>query len=213
LWYSDLIAILKETHNLQKLSWSWDYNFEVETKKVHPNAPFDPKCPLLEELVSTSACQTSIKSLLIDIPMPKALEGATSREMDEVAVNYSSLAYFISKCSNLEEIWLLSWPRTRGERLTRPHWPTPIAGRNFSSDHLFEGIPQERFIKLDKLKKMFVFGGSTRGYSRFGCDRMVRQLKLSIVENNGGAEMLWIDHPSLSMTISKTDAYTSQSKL
>jgi hypothetical protein len=132
----------------------------------------------LAELNSLREKFLHLRVLLVHIP-------AVFNLSNLIVTSHSGLSYFVSLCTNLEELWILSWPRSGTER----KWATTfkreeedfLPVKNFPALHTFVlNVMEPAKIYLPQLVYFLV-----RNFEEGGSGRAPRQL--------------WLDHPLLNL--------------
>jgi hypothetical protein len=209
LSWNHLCDILKATKGVEKLSWSWDNTLEDDLRRAGPESPFKKPNP---QLTRVSEELLQLKSLLIHVPMPysvsskgsnvnnynphglpSTLHQARTRSYNSsmLVYSYSGLEFMISMCLNIEELCLLSWPKTSHE------YKSSIPATNTDNN-----IPDNGF-RLPKLKKLYI---SVKQWARMTTRVLVQQLIESLKDNAEAGrkpEVLWVDHPVLDLTVAE----------
>ncbi|ODM91946.1 F-box/LRR-repeat protein 18 [Orchesella cincta] len=118
--------------NIEGLSWSWDSGLEETIRKKGSVSPVR-----FRELLDLKPKFLKLKNLLLHVPL--AINVAPT---DLIVCSFTSFVYLISLCQNLEQLWILSWPKTVQERK--------------SSSNFFQEVFETDDIDLPKLKVLVV---------------------------------------------------------
>ncbi|CAL8121818.1 unnamed protein product [Orchesella dallaii] len=163
-----LKEILTSLENVESLSWSWDSGLEESIRKKGSVSPVR-----FRELLDLKPKFLKLKNLLLHVPL--AINVAPT---DLIVCSFTSFVYLISLCQKLEQLWILSWPKTCQER-------------KFSSN-FFQEVFETDDIDLPNLKVLVV---DVKEPPRIHIPRLILKLLKNFERNKISPKVLWLDDP------------------
>lgn len=163
-----LKEILTTLTNIQSLSWSWDSGLEESIRRKGSISPHR-----FMELLELKPKFLNLKSLLLHVPL-----ATTATPTDLIVCSFTSFVYLISLCKNLEQLWILSWPKTSHER-------------KFSS-MFFQEVFEADDIDLPLLKVLVI---NVREPPRIHVPKLIVKLLQNLQRYMIRPKVLWLDDP------------------
>lgn len=160
--------VLGTLNNLESLSWSWDSGLEESVRKKGSVSPMR-----FIELLELKSKFIRLKKLLLHVPL--AINIAPT---DLIVCSFTSFVYLISMCLNLEQLFIMSWPKTSQER-------------KFSSN-FFQEIFETNDINLPNLQVLVV---DIKEPPRIHIPRLILKLLKNFEKNKIAPKVLWVDDP------------------
>lgn len=153
---------------IESLSWSFDTLLEESVRKKGSVSPLRFK-----ELLDLKPRFLQLKKLLLHVPLASNVPPT-----ELIVCSFTSFVYLISLCQNLEELYIMSWPKTSQER-------------KFSSN-FFQEVFETDDINLPNLNVLVV---DIKEPPRIHIPRLILKLLKNFERNRIAPVVLWLDDP------------------